>query len=461
MLPRWVLACDAGAMFALLVGVAVSIGGGFRASVGDLSLSVTTPVRPFVAAGLLLLVRHAFVRHPDVLTRTRIGIRTLTGSPAWHAALGPFLATRIGLIVVGVLAVYTIGYPTNVPPLRASTSEVLNLPMRWDAGWYRQVARSGYRWNRLEPDAQQNIAFFPAYPMMMRAVARLFGGREPAFTLGGAALSHLLFLWALLLLYQLARLELDDAGTARGTVLLLACYPFSVFHGGVYTESLFLLGAVATWLEFRRERWGRAALWGLLVGLTRPNGFLLAVTLLTLAYTQKAWRSRAPGRRAPVMALAAIAAPVAGAAIFSLYIGALTGNPLQWAEQHAAWGRTFTVTVPFSKLAGFTAEHGIEQYLFAHPYDFMNLVPALCALVLILPVGWRLGPAPAVFVASNVIPPLLAGGVMSMGRITAVLFPLFIWLASVAGRTTVPVALGFALLQALVAVLFYTWRPLV
>src|SRR5690606_18728307 len=155
------------------------------------------------------------------------------------------------LVIVGVMAVYTVGYPDDAPPIRASESEVLNLPLRWDAGWYREVARSGYRWNPLTEERQQNIAFFPAYPMMVRTIGRVFGGREPAFTLGGAALSHLLFLWALVLLYRFARDETGDEQAARGAVLLLACYPFSIFHGGVYTESLFLAGSLGAWLAFR------------------------------------------------------------------------------------------------------------------------------------------------------------------------------------------------------------------
>ena len=59
----------------------------------------------------------------------------------------------------------------------------------------------------------------------------------------------------------------------------------------------------------------------------------------------------------------------------------------------------------------------------------------------------------------RVIVPFAAGGLLSMGRITSTLFPVF--LASAAGLTAGG-ALGltvlFALLQGLLAALFYTWR---
>jgi hypothetical protein len=50
---------------------------------------------------------------------------------------------------------------------------------------------------------------------------------------------------------------------------------------------------------------------------------------------------------------------------------------------------------------------------------------------------------------------------MSMGRITSVLFPMFIWLAAVVpARYRVGVMIAFATLQGFAAALFFTWRPL-
>ncbi len=59
----------------------------------------------------------------------------------------------------------------------------------------------------------------------------------------------------------------------------MAAYPFAVFFSAPYTESLFLLGAVAAVYHFRRASGLQAAAWGLLVGLTRPNGCFLSIVL--------------------------------------------------------------------------------------------------------------------------------------------------------------------------------------
>jgi Gpi18-like mannosyltransferase len=93
--------------------------------------------------------------------------------------------------------------------------------MRWDAGWYYRIASVGYHWDPLET-GQQNIAFFPAYPLTMRVVARLFGGSDMAYVFAGIAVSHVAFAWSLLLLYQLARATIGDEDAARGAVLLIA-----------------------------------------------------------------------------------------------------------------------------------------------------------------------------------------------------------------------------------------------
>ena len=80
-------------------------------------------------------------------------------------------------------------------------------------------------------------------------------------------------------------------------VLLAACYPFALFYGAFYTESFFLLGAVGAMRELHAGRPAAAGAFGLLAGLTRPNGFLLAIPLLVLCARRLAggsvWSARA------------------------------------------------------------------------------------------------------------------------------------------------------------------------
>ena len=95
------------------------------------------------------------------------------------------------------------------------------------------------------------------------------------------------------------------------------------------------------------------------------------------------------------------------------------------------------------------------------PFDTLNTLAVLFVLAMFWTVLRRLGLAYATFVALNLVPPIFAGGALSMGRMTSTLFPVFIALAARLPRQAIPVwVTAFAVLQGLVAALFFTWREL-
>ena len=95
------------------------------------------------------------------------------------------------------------------------------------------------------------------------------------------------------------------------------------------------------------------------------------------------------------------------------------------------------------------------------PYDTLNTLAVVFAVLLVWPVFRRLGLAYGLFVLVNLVPPIFAGGALSMGRVTSTLFPLFIVLAAMIPARAVPAwTASFALLQGFVAAIFFTWREL-
>jgi hypothetical protein len=95
------------------------------------------------------------------------------------------------------------------------------------------------------------------------------------------------------------------------------------------------------------------------------------------------------------------------------------------------------------------------------PHDILNATAGL-GIIASLPLVWRtVGSGYALFVLGGVLMPLTGGGLASLGRYTSVLFPVFIALAVSLSTTNVRrVAVVFLLLQAVVAGLFFTWRPM-
>ena len=348
-----------------------------------------------------------------------------------------------------------------------SDNELLNLPVRWDSGWYLDIVINGYSFRANQPELQQNIVFFPAYPMAVRAAGRLLGGSPEAYVASGVIISLLAFAGALAYLYAFARELLPDA-EARYALWLIAAYPFALFFGPIYTESLFLLVAIAAFYHFQRGEFWRAALWGLVAGLTRPNGCFLSVPLAVLAVSPWLPRALAGGdesgrvRRPLVSAIAAAAAPGIGMLVYAAFVWRLTGDPLAWAEGHAAWGRTYQgLAALVARRYEFLQSAGLEAYASTQPYDLLNALGVIFVLATAWPVYRRLGLAYAVFILVNIVPPLAAGGLMSAGRFSAVLFPAFIWLASaVPERHRSGWVATFAAIQAFNAAQFFTWRPL-
>jgi hypothetical protein len=163
-----------------------------------------------------------------------------------------------------------------------------------------------------------------------------------------------------------------------------------------------------------------------------------------------------------VNALAAAAAPVAGLLLYAVFIWMRTGDPLVFVKGHVAWGRTYTglgslVAMQYSILAN----AGLSGYVASPGYDVLNAIGAVFALAMVWPVARQMGVAYAVFMLANVVPALLMGGLLSAGRFSAVLFPAFIWLAQAIPAAQRPAWIAsFAALQAYIAVLYYTWRPI-
>src|SRR3989454_8052787 len=113
----------------------------------------------------------------------------------------------------------------------------------------------------------------------MRWGGALLGGHP---LLAGTIVSLAAFAGAVSVLYRLAAHELGEE-KAWPVILLMSTYPYAVFYSVAYTESLFLFLTVSAFYAMRRGYLLPAALAGLGAGLTRPNGFWLALPLLWLA----------------------------------------------------------------------------------------------------------------------------------------------------------------------------------
>jgi hypothetical protein len=367
------------------------------------------------------------------------------------------LGTRLPVLAIGAVAVLTIGTippPSSSATWRVASNELADLLARWDTFWYYSIATGGYRWN---PTVfrHQNVVFFPLYPFLMRWLGFLIGGHP---ILAGLLISLASFGGAVAILYRLAALDLGESG-AWTAVLLLATFPFAIYYSAVYTESLFLFVTAAAFYACRRGRLGWASLAGLAAGLTRPNGCWLAVPLFILVLTSTRGGAVAASARRRVAACLVALAPLVGMAMYCAYLFFRFGDPLAWLHGQAAWGLPLAgrhSAIEPGDLGGDSIT-SIDVFTWAG-----NIAAFVWALAATASIWRRFGAAYAAFVLLTVIPPVPTHLFMSLGRFTATVFPLFFWLAAVVPRDRVARLAGaFAAAQAILAALFFLWRPVV
>jgi hypothetical protein len=381
-----------------------------------------------------------------VTERTRTALRY---------SLTVFAAARIGLFVLGLVVAGAVTGPDPVsvpgwraPPLAPGGWQTMFTAWeRFDALWFLRIAAGGYR------VSDGSAAFFPLFPMLVRAVSFVLGGRP---FLAGMLVSNAAFAAALVVLFLLTAEE-RSAATAKTVVLLVALFPSAMFFYAPYSEPVYLLLALVAFRSARRRRWLVAAGAAALAALTRSVGIVLVPALAIEAIHQ--WREDG---RSPVPGLAAALGPAAGAGAYLWFWYAKSGEALAPIRRQANWQRSFSW--PWQTL--FHATRDTLDYLGGRNGGYWAIDWLIAVLVLgaAVRVAVRYRPSYAAYVWGSLLIPLFyvfpPRPLMSMPRFALPLFPAFWAIAELAERWRVPrttlVAVSAAGLGCLM-VLFVNW----
>jgi Gpi18-like mannosyltransferase len=293
--------------------------------------------------------------------------------------------------------------------------------LQWDSEWYFKIVTDGYQYNG-DPTVQQNIVFYPLFPMLARALAAI-GGLAPADAM--LLVSNVAGVLAIVMLFKLVREEFGDQ-LALATIALLSFFPASVLLSAGYTEPLALLLIVSFFLALNRKYYLSAALLAGLAVATRSTGIVLLPVLLW-----EMWLNRDQKPFLPAL-LPCVVVATSGIWLFMIYLWSAFGTPLAFADGQLAFHEGTTLTtrlVAALKLEPFTRMI-LNDW---NPWGQASWFTLLFIVLIVL--GWsRLRSSWTLFAMAVLLLPYLTlsggpAGFVSMSRFNLVSFPLFVVLA--------------------------------
>lgn len=344
-------------------------------------------------------------------------------------ALVVFVLTRLLVVAAAYIGQVAFAYESGPRGFAIADDLWLNVWSRVDSAYYLRIAEQGYG---VAADAQNPVAYFPLYPLLINLLTPLTGNP----LLAGVVISHLAFLLALVMLHRLMRLELDDAASQRG-LLYIAIAPVAFFFSAVYTESLFLFVSVAAVYAVRQRQWGWATVFGILASATRFVGVLLVAFALfewlrahdirLTSFTKRSgWVRLAHAVRSDVGTLLLIALMPLGLVSYMVYLHVQFGDALAFWTAQPAFGRVAVgpvavITNALSSLSVGPGSSGLRLLL--------DLSALVAGVGVTLAIARRLGMSYAVYSGLSLLVPLFSG-LGSMSRYLLVVFPVFMMLGS-------------------------------
>jgi hypothetical protein len=261
---------------------------------------------------------------------------------AWPALL-VFAATRaLDAAFLAAGARDQVDLPSSSPAYHVtfstpSSPSYWQILSNWDGQWYRSIAEFGYP-STLPTENGQVIqnewAFFPAYPMLVRVVMTLtqleFGPAASLVSLTSAGA-------AVLLLYRML-LNGGDRFLALGTVVCLCTFPTAPVLQVAYSESLALLLIVTSTVCLRERRYGWLVIALVCLSLARP--LVLPFAAVVAVHWVVRWR-QSPANPFPASERVKVAGVVfiAGlsAGLWPAIAAIVTGDTRAFTETQSAW----------------------------------------------------------------------------------------------------------------------------
>jgi Gpi18-like mannosyltransferase len=362
---------------------------------------------------------------------------------------GSRIVRRFFMMLVALTAVVAIApsvMPSgHAPPRpRMAADWLLGNWLQWDGWWYLAIARHGYTYR---PNHMSAVAYFPVYPLAVRAFAVVVPGGIPLAALLVTTASGLA---ALLLFHRWCARRLSRRA-AFLAVTMLAVYPYSWFlYGTAYSDALFLALVIGAFLAVESDRPVLAGLLGAVATATRPTGIVLVIGLISVTLDRQGRlggdRSRARFRRAD----SAVLFSVAGLIGWCAWLWIRFGNPFAFIETEGSRG--WNQAPGWHTWLKLSFYDHVRRDPFTTSWPLVLQAVACIAFIAAVPaVSRRFGRGYGIYtLAAAVIPAVSTTDFMGVGRYLIPAFPVFALMGATIERralvrTLVPAAGALAL----------------
>lgn len=341
----------------------------------------------------------------------------------------PFFGISVLYYLLILLIVFLFNYYNPNSLAWAQKINPFYLLIRWDSLHYLNVVLSGY---------SGPSVIFPLYPLLVAGASIFFSPIFSGFFVSFASLS--------IALYYLNKLIKEDGGRemADRSLLLLLFFPAAMFFTLIYTESLFLAILAAFFYYTKNKKWLTAAIIGFFATLTRNVGiFLWPVYLIYIFASFRStnymglWKRLGSYIKKKEFWYSLIIP--AGLLTYCLFSYFKFGDFFAFVSGQKSWAEWRTFMWPGATLYHFYKIIFVDPISVTGLYNFLRiavieggsfLILFIATIYWIIKKHWPY----AIFCLLNTLLFSCMYPMVSVNRYVAVVFPIFIFLASVTKR---------------------------
>lgn len=279
----------------------------------------------------------------------------------------------------------------------------------WDAEHYINIVKNGYYF----PDQ----AFFPLWPLLIKIFS--FNIFSPPKV--GYILTIILGFINFVLFYLLAK-KLIGNTNAKWALILFASFPASFFLHASYSENIFLVTTLTSFLFLETKQYALSVISGGFATASRMTGLALIAAML---FIKTNFRKK----------ILMIIVSSLGLICYMLFLYINTNDPFYFIKAQLAWckhagrcgfGSPITPLLDYAKLIG-SGKESISLFSF----KFNDWISSVIFLSLLPVVFKKLSIHYFVYSVVVLLMPLSSGSTASMLRIVLTVFPVFFILPSI------------------------------